>query len=131
VTLFSKIVSGEIPSYRIAEDERFFAFLDIFPLRHGHTLVIPKLEVDRFFDIPDDYLTGLILFAKPIAHAIEKAFDCNRCGVSVIGLDVPHAHLHLIPIDKADDLNFTRPKLQVTPDQLRSAQEKILRHLHP
>jgi histidine triad (HIT) family protein len=131
VTLFSKIVSGEIPSYKIAENERFFAFLDISPLRHGHTLVIPKLEVDHFFDIPDDYLAGLILFAKPIAHAIEKAFDCNRCGVSVIGLDVPHAHMHLIPIDKADDLNFTRPKLQVTPDQLRSAQEKILRHLHP
>jgi histidine triad (HIT) family protein len=131
VTLFSKIISGEIPSYKIAENERFFAFLDIFPLRHGHTLVIPKLEVDRFFDVPDDYLTGLILFAKPIAHSIEKSFDCNRCGISVIGLEVPHAHLHLIPIDNADDLNFTRPKLQVTPDQLRSAQEKILRHLHP
>lgn len=131
MTLFSKIVSGEIPSYKIAENERFFAFLDIFPLRHGHTLVIPKLEVDRFFDIPDEYLAGLILFAKPIAHAIEKAFDCNRCGISVIGLDVPHAHLHLIPIDNAGDLNFTRPKLEVTPDQLRSAQGKILRQLHP
>jgi histidine triad (HIT) family protein len=131
VTLFSKIISGEIPSYKIAEDERFFAFLDIFPLRHGHTLVVPKLEIDRFFDVPDDYLAGLILFAKPIARAIERSFDCNRCGLSVVGLEVPHAHLHLVPIDKADDLNFTRPKLAVTPDQLRSAQEKILRHLHP
>jgi histidine triad (HIT) family protein len=131
VTLFSKIISGEIPSYIIAENERFFAFLDIYPLREGHTLVVPKLEVDRFFDMPDDYLAGLILFAKPIAHAIERSFDCNRCGLSVVGLEVPHAHLHLIPIDHADDLNFTRPKKKLTPDQLRSAQDKILRHLHP
>ena len=131
MTLFSKIISGEIPSYKIAENERFFSFLDIHPLREGHTLVVPRLEVDRFFDVPDEYLAGLLLFAKPIALAIEKAFDCNRCGLSVVGLEVPHAHLHLIPIDDADDLNFTRPKLRVTPDQLRSAQEKILRHLHP
>ncbi len=131
MTLFSKIISGEIPSYTIAENERFFAFLDIYPLREGHTLVVPKLEVDRFFDMPDDYLAGLILFAKPIAHAIERSFDCNRCGLSVVGLEVPHAHLHLIPIDHADDLNFTRPKKKLTPDQLRSAQDKILRHLHP
>lgn len=131
MTLFSKIIAGEIPSYRIAENERFFAFLDIFPLRHGHTLVIPKLEVDRFFDIPDEYLAGMLLFARPIARAIETSFDCQRCGLSVIGLEVPHAHLHLVPIDSSDDLNFTRPKLEPTPDQLRSAQEKILRHLHP
>jgi histidine triad (HIT) family protein len=131
VTLFSKIVSGEIPSYKIAENDRFYAFLDIFPLRHGHTLVIPKLEVDRFFDVPDDYLSGMLLFAKPIAHAIEQSFDCDRCGLAVIGLEVPHAHLHLVPIHQADDLNFTRPKLKPTPEQLRSAQEKILRHLHP
>jgi histidine triad (HIT) family protein len=130
VTIFSKIISGEIPSYRIAENELFFSFLDIHPLREGHTLVVPRLEVDRFFDVPDEYLAGLLLFARPIALAIEKAFDCNRCGLSVVGLEVPHAHLHLLPIDDADDLNFTRPKLRVTPDQLRSAQEKILRHLH-
>jgi histidine triad (HIT) family protein len=130
VTLFSKIISGEIPSYKIAENDRFFSFLDIFPLREGHTLVVPKLEVDRFFDLPDEYLTGLMLFAKPIAHAIERSFDCDRCGLSVVGLEVPHAHLHLIPINRADDLNFTRPKLKLTPDQLLSAQEKILRHLH-
>ncbi|HET6254170.1 MAG TPA: HIT domain-containing protein [Puia sp.] len=131
MTLFSKIIAGEIPSYKIAEDERFYAFLDIFPLREGHTLVVPKLEIDRFFDVPDEYLAGLMLFAKPIALAIERSFHCNRCGLSVVGLEVPHAHLHLIPIDHADDLNFTRAKLKVTPDQLRSAQEKILRHLHP
>ena len=129
MTLFSKIISGEIPAYKIAENERFFAFLDIFPLRQGHTLVIPKLEVDRFFDIPDDFLAGMLPFAKPIALAIEKAFDCNRCGLSVIGLEVPHAHLHLVPIDRADDLNFTRNKLKLTPDQLRLTQEMILRHL--
>jgi histidine triad (HIT) family protein len=129
VTLFSKIINGEIPSYKIAENERFFAFLDIFPLREGHTLVVPKLEVDRFFDIPDDYLAQILLFAKPIALAIERAFDCNRCGLSVIGLEVPHAHLHLVPIDNADDLNFTRGKLKLTPSALQSAQDKILRHL--
>lgn len=131
MTLFSKIISGEIPSYKIAENERFFAFLDIFPLREGHTLVVPKLEVDRFFDVPDEYLAGMLVFAKPIAQAIERSFRCNRCGLSVVGLEVPHAHLHLIPIDHAGDLDFTRPKLKLTPDQLRSAQEKILRHLHP
>jgi histidine triad (HIT) family protein len=130
VTLFSKIIAGEIPSYKISENERFFAFLDIYPLREGHTLVVPKLEVDRFFDLPDEYLAGLLLFARPIALAIERSFKCNRCGLSVVGLEVPHAHLHLIPIDHADDLNFTRPKLKLTPDQLRSAQERILRHLH-
>jgi histidine triad (HIT) family protein len=131
VTLFSKIISGEIPSYKIAENDLFYAFLDIYPLREGHTLVVPKVEVDRFFDVPDEYLAGLLLFARPIAHAIERSFKCNRCGLSVVGLEVPHAHLHLLPIDHADDLNFTRPKLKLTSDQLRSAQEKILRHLHP
>lgn len=129
MTIFSKIVAGEIPSYKIAEDDRFFAFLDIFPLREGHTLVIPKLEVDRFFDMPDVYLAEMLLFARPIARAIEKAFDCNRCGLSVVGLEVPHAHLHLVPIDSSDDLNFTRPKLKPKPEQLAAAREKILRHL--
>ena len=131
MTLFSKIIAGEIPSYKIAENERFFAFLDIFPLRSGHTLVVPKLEVDRFFELPDEYLSGMLSFARPIARAIEASFDCNRCGLAVVGLEIPHAHLHLVPIDGADDLNFTRPKLKPTADQLRSAQEKILRHLQP
>ena len=126
MTIFSKIIAGEIPSYKIAEDEKFFAFLDIYPLVEGHTLVIPKLEVDKFFDVPDDYLQSIFLFAKPIAKAIEKAFDCNRCGLSVVGIEVPHAHMHLIPIKNADDLNFTRKKLKLSEKQLKDAQEKIL-----
>jgi len=130
VTLFSKIIAGEIPSYRIAENDQFFAFLDIFPLREGHTLIVPKTEVDKFFELPDAWLANMLLFAKPIAQAIEKAFDCNRCGLSVVGLEIPHAHLHLVPIDQADDLNFTRGKLTLTPQQLKTAQEKILRHLN-
>ncbi|HSZ86695.1 MAG TPA: HIT family protein [Puia sp.] len=129
MTIFSKIIAGEIPSYKIAEDEKFFAFLDIFPLREGHTLIVPKIESDKFFDLPDDYLSKMLLFAKPIAKAIEKSFDCNRCGLSVVGLEVPHAHLHLIPIDSGDDLNFTRGKMKLTADQLKAAQEKILKNL--
>lgn len=129
MTLFSKIISGEIPSYKIKEDEKFFAFLDIMPLREGHVLVVPKRETDKFFDLEDDYLTQLLLFAKPIAKAIEKSFPCNRCGLSVIGLEVPHAHLHLIPINSANDLNFTQPKLKPTEAQLKDAQQKILAHL--
>jgi histidine triad (HIT) family protein len=129
MTLFSKIIAGVIPAYKIAENDQFFAFLDIFPLQEGHTLVIPKIEVDKFFDVPDSYLGNMLLFAKPIAKAIEAAFDCNRCGLSVVGLEIPHAHLHLIPINQADDLNFTRGKLKLSPEQLHSAQEKILRHL--
>lgn len=129
MTIFSKIITGEIPGYKIAENDQFYAFLDIFPLREGHTLVVPKIEVDKFFDVPDQYLGNMLLFAKPIARAIEKAFDCNRCGLAVIGLEVPHAHLHLVPLDHADDLNFTRGKIKLTPVQLKADQEKILRHL--
>jgi histidine triad (HIT) family protein len=131
VTIFSKIIAGQIPGYKIAENDQFFAFLDIFPLREGHTLVVPKMEVDKFFDVPDDVLANMLLFAKPIARAIEQAFDCNRCGLAVVGLEVPHAHLHLVPIDQADDLNFTRGKLKLTSEQLKAAQEKILRHFNP
>jgi histidine triad (HIT) family protein len=129
MTLFSKIIKGEIPSYAVAENDDFFAFLDIFPLVEGHVLVVPKVEVDKFFDLPDDYLSRMLLFAKPIARAIEKAFPCNRCGLSVVGLEVPHAHLHLIPISNADDLNFTRGKLSVTPEDLRRAQARIVEAL--
>ncbi len=126
MTIFSKIISGEIPSYKIAENEKFFAFLDIFPLVKGHVLVVPKIEVDKFFDIPDDLIGELLLFAKPIARAIENSFPCNRCGISVVGLEVPHAHLHLIPINSADDLNFGRPKLKLSAEELKEVQEKIL-----
>jgi len=129
MTIFSKIIAGEIPSYKIAENKRFFAFLDIFPLVKGHVLVVPKTETDKLFDLSDDYLSEMLLFAKPIAHAIEKAFDCNRCGISVVGLEVPHAHVHLIPINSADDLNFTRPKLKLSPEQLKEVQETIVAHL--
>lgn len=126
MTIFSKIIKGEIPSYKIAENEKFFAFLDINPLVEGHTLVVPKVEVDKFLDMPDDYLSEILLFARPIAAAIEKVIPCKRCGLSVIGLEVPHAHLHLIPLNNMDDINFTRKKLSPTKEELKNAQEKIL-----
>lgn len=129
MTIFSKIIAGQIPSYKIAENENFFAFLDIFPLREGHTLVIPKVEVDKLFDLDDKYLSEMLVFAKPIAHAIEKAFRCNRCGISVVGVEVPHAHMHLIPINSVNDLNFAQPKMQVSQDDLKKVQERILAHL--
>ncbi len=129
MTIFSKIIAGEIPSFKIAENEKFFAFLDIFPLREGHVLVVPKAEVDNLFDLPADYLSEMLLFARPIAKAIEKAFDCKRCGISVIGLEVPHAHVHLIPINSANDLNFTQSKPKATDENLRSVQEKILANM--
>jgi histidine triad (HIT) family protein len=129
MSIFSKIISGEIPSYKIAENAQFFAFLDIFPLREGHTLVIPKLEVDNLFDLPAEYLSQMLVFAQPIAKAIEKSFRCNRCGISVIGLEVPHAHMHLIPISSSNDLNFMQSKLKLTEEQLRKAQQKILQNL--
>lgn len=127
MTIFSKIISGEIPSFKIAENEKFYAFLDINPLVEGHTLVIPKIEVDKFLDMPDNYLSEILLFAKPIARAIEKSFRCNRCGLSVVGLEVPHAHLHLIPLNTMNDINFARKKLSPTNEQLKNAQEKILK----
>jgi len=129
MTIFSKIIAGEIPCYKIAENEKFFAFLDIFPLREGHVLVVPKKEVDNLFDLPSEYLAEMLLFARPIAKAIEKAFDCNRCGISVIGLEVPHAHIHLIPINSANDLNFTQSKPQALSENLKRAQEQILKNL--
>src|SRR5215510_7744050 len=126
MTIFSKIIAREIPSYRIAENEKFFAFLDIFPLREGHVLVVPKIEVDNLFDLPTDYLKEILAFAQPIAKAIEKSFPCNRCGVSVIGLEVPHAHIHLVPINSANDLNFTQHKEKASDEALKQVQQKIL-----
>ena len=125
-SIFSKIIAGDISCYKIRENERFLAFLDIFPLAKGHVLVIPKTETDKFFDLTDDYLTEILIFAKPIAKAIEAGFECNRCGISVVGLEVPHAHLHLVPIQSADDLNFTRGKLSLSKKELINIQEKII-----
>lgn len=130
MTLFSKIIAGEIPSYKIAENERFYAFLDIFPLVEGHVLVVPKTETDKFFDLDPQYLSEILVFAQPIAKALEAAFPCKRVGLSVVGLEVPHAHLHLVPINDSDDLNFTRPKLRMQPEQLKAVQEKILAQLN-
>jgi histidine triad (HIT) family protein len=129
MSIFSRIISGELPSYKIAEDDRFYAFLDIYPLVEGHVLVVPKLEIDRFFDLPEDYLGEMLRFAQPIARAIEATIDCNRCGMAVIGLEVPHAHLHLVPIKSANDLNFTRPKMKVEEHRMREIQERIVREL--
>lgn len=129
MSVFSKIISGEIPSYKIAENEKFFAFLDIFPMQPGHTLIVPKKETDKFFDLNQLELSEILTFAQPIAKAIEKAFDCKRCGISVIGLEVPHAHLHLVPINSADDLNFTREKLKLSPEEMKACQIKILEHV--
>ncbi len=125
-SIFSKIIAGDIPCYKILEDESFIAFLDIAPLAEGHVLVVPKQEVDKFFDLGDSILAEWLVFAKPIAKAIESAFPCNRCGISVVGLEVPHAHMHLVPINSADDLNFTRPKLKLDNIQLKAIQEKLV-----
>ena len=130
MSIFSKIISGEIPSYKIKEDEKFLAFLDVFPLVKGHVLVVPKKEVDKLFDLDDALLAAMLVFAKPIAKAIEKTFDCKRCGITAIGLEVPHAHLHLVPINTADDLNFTRPKMSFTKDEMVDIQQQLLNNLN-
>lgn len=126
MTIFTKIVNGEIPSYKIAENEHFYAFLDIFPLVKGHTLVICKTETDKFFDVSDELLKEWLLFSKPIAKAIERVVPCNRIGVSVVGLEVPHAHMHLIPINSADDMNFSRSKLKLSAEEFKEIQAQIV-----
>lgn len=125
-TIFTKIIKGEIPCYKIAESDLFFAFLDIFPLREGHVLIVPKTETDKFFDVEDRLLMEWLVFAKPIAKAIEESFSCNRCGISVIGLEVPHAHMHLVPINTASDLDFTQPKLKLEKERLAEIQAAII-----
>ena len=129
MTIFSRIIKGEIPSYKIRENDRFYAFLDIAPLVKGHTLVVPKVEVDKLFDLDDELLGEMLVFAKPIARAIEKTFVCNRCGISVVGLEVPHAHMHLIPINSADDLNFNRKKLKLPPEEFKIVRDRILANM--
>ncbi len=128
-SIFSKIIAGDIPCYMIREDEDFIAFLDVNPIVPGHVLLVPKVETDKIFDVADSVLAKALVFAKPIARAIENSFDCKRCGISVIGLEVPHAHIHLVPINSADDLNFTRPKLKMSADELKQIQQTILQKL--
>ncbi|MEO6550908.1 MAG: HIT family protein [Ferruginibacter sp.] len=126
MTIFSKIIAGQVPSYKIHENEHFFAFLDISPMAKGHVLVVPKIETDKFFDLPDEYLAEMLVFAKPIAHAIERSFECNRCGITVMGMEVPHAHMHLVPINSAEELNFTNPKLNLSREEFVEVQQKIV-----
>ena len=123
-TIFSKIIAGEIPCYKVAEDDRFFAFLDISPLSKGHTLVVPKQEVDYIFDLPETDLADMMLFAKRVAAALQKTVDCKRIGVAVIGLEVPHAHIHLIPIQAESDMIFSKPRVQLSPDEMSAIAAK-------
>ena len=125
MTIFTKIINGEIPCYKIAEDENYFAFLDIRPLNAGHTLVVPKKETDYIFDIADAELAEMMVFAKQVAVVLKKAMPCKRIGVAVIGLEVPHAHIHLVPMNSADDLNFTRPKLSPSQEEIKQIADKI------
>jgi len=124
-TIFSKIIAGEIPSYRIHEDERYYAFLDINPLAEGHTLVIPKVETDYLFDLEEDLLAGMMVFAQKVALAIDQTMDCKRVGVAVLGLEVPHAHIHLVPINNLHDIEFSRPKLKFSDEEFRATAGKI------
>ena len=124
-TIFTKIINGDIPSHKIAETDKFLAFLDVFPLVHGHILVVPKQETDYIFDIEDADLKEMMVFAKKVAKVLKKAVPCERIGVAVIGLEVPHAHVHLVPMNTADDLNFTKPKLKVTEEELAQMAESI------
>lgn len=126
-SIFSKIIAGEIPSHKIAEDEQYYAFLDILPVAKGHTLVVPKKEVDYIYDLDDETLAGLHIFAKKVAKAIEKAVPCQRIGVAVVGLEVPHAHIHLIPINSVADMDFAKKK-QMTQEQLAQIAEEIRKY---
>jgi len=129
MTIFSRIIAGEIPCYKIAEDESFFAFLDISPMTMGHTLVVPKMEEDYIFNLDDNVLANMIVFSKKVASAIEKSVSCVRVGVAVIGLEVPHAHIHLIPINTESDMNFKNPKLKLSQDEMIEIAAKIRANL--
>ncbi len=128
-SIFTKIINGEIPCHKIAENDDFLAFLDVFPLVNGHVLVVPKKEVDYIFDLDDDLLSSMMLFAKSIAPAIQKAVPCKRIGLSVIGLEVPHAHLHMVPMNSANDMNFTQPKIKVEATEMEEIARMIKSHL--
>lgn len=129
MTIFSRIVAGEIPCHKVAEDENYFAFLDINPLAKGHTLVIPKREVDYIFNLSDEELAGLQIFAKKVAIAIKKAIPCVKVGQCVLGLEVPHAHIHLVPMQTEADLRFTNPRVELTPEEFEEIAESIREHL--
>ena len=129
MTIFSKIIAGEIPSYKIAEDENFYAFLDINPMTKGHTLVIPKIEEDYIFNLDDQVLAGLMLFSKKVAKAMEKAVPCVRIAVAIMGLEVPHTHIHLVPIQKESDMNFRNPKLKFSPEEMEEIAESIRKNI--
>lgn len=128
-SIFSRIIQGELPSYKIGETEEAYAFLDISPLHSGHTLVVPKKEVDYLFDLPDQDYQALMAFSKKVAHAVGKAVPCKRVGVAVIGLEVPHAHVHLIPIDNVSDIDFSRPKMQFSAEEMEAVTTKIKSYL--
>ena len=125
MTIFSRIIAGEIPCYKVAEDDRFFAFLDINPMSKGHTLVVPKQETDYLFDLDDNMLADMMMFAKKVAASLQKHMDCVRVGVAVIGLEVPHAHIHLIPIKSESDMNFRNPKLKLSPDEMKEIAQAV------
>ena len=127
-SIFTRIINGEIPSYKIAEDQNYYAFLDINPIAKAHTLVIPKRETDYIFDIDNDTLGGLMIFAKRVAKAIEKSIECKRIGVVVLGLEVPHAHIHLIPLNSEADVDFKKAKLQLSPEEFKQITETISRN---
>lgn len=129
MTIFSKIIAGQIPSYKIAENDKYFAFLDIFPATKGHTLVVPKLEVDKLFDLPAEYLEGYLSFCQPIAQAIQKAFNCNRVNIITIGFEVPHAHIHLVPMNGMGEADILSKKLKLSDAELKEIQEQILVNL--
>ena len=128
-TIFSRIIAGEIPCYKIAENDSFIAFLDVNPLAKGHTLVVPKVEVDYLFDLDDTLLSDILLFSKQIAKALEKSIPCKRIGLTVIGLEVPHAHIHLIPISSESDQNFRNPKLKLSSEEMKSIADEVIKNL--
>ena len=124
-SIFTKIIKGEIPCYKIAEDDRFIAFLDVFPIKKGHTLVVPKAQIDYLFDLDDSLLSDLMIFAKKVAQKMERAISCERIGIAVIGLEVPHAHIHLVPLDTVGDIDFSQPKLQLSAKEMNEIADSI------
>tara|TARA_B100001939_G_scaffold346693_1_gene366078 strand:- start:1289 stop:1684 length:396 start_codon:yes stop_codon:yes gene_type:complete len=124
-SIFTKIIKGEIPCYKIAEDDRFIAFLDVFPIKKGHTLVVPKAQIDYLFDLDDSLLSDLMVFAKKVAQKMERAITCERIGVAVIGLEVPHAHIHLVPLDTVGDIDFSQPKIRLSTEEMAEIADSI------